>query len=125
MLGEAVHDPTPHTELLPIDALGIDLVTKSFRALGDPTRLRLIVFLLGEERTVSECVTHVGLSQGRVSSHLACLADCGFVQSRRERQFVYYQVTDQRVVALIELMRSMSTDNATALALCLRIDNPS
>lgn len=120
--GDALSDSELLAELLATGAPGVELITRSFRALGDPTRLRLLLFLLDNERTVGECVTHVGLSQGRVSTHLACLADCGFVQSRRERRFVYYQVTDQRIVGLIELVRSMTAENAAALAQCLRID---
>ena len=61
--------------LLPAAADGVELVAKFFRALGDPARLRLLEFLLPAEHTVSECVRHIGLSQGRVSVHLACLAD--------------------------------------------------
>ncbi len=49
-----------------------------------PPRLLLLEFVLHQERTVSECVQHVGLSQSRVSTHLACLADCGFVTVRRD-----------------------------------------
>lgn len=119
---DALSNSTPLAELLADGAGGVELITKAFRALGDGTRLRLLLFLLDDERTVGECVSHVGLSQGRVSTHLACLADCGFVQSRREGRFVRYQVTDQRVVGLIELVRSMTADNAAALAQCLRID---
>ena len=44
------------------------------------------------ERSVSDCVPHVGLAQSRVSSHLACLADCGYVQVRRAGHFSYYRV---------------------------------
>jgi ArsR family transcriptional regulator, cadmium/lead-responsive transcriptional repressor len=38
---------------------------------------------LRDEHTVSECVRHIGLSQGRISALLACLADRGYVQVRR------------------------------------------
>ena len=69
--------------LLPTTVGGVDTVAKFFRALGDPTRLRLLEFLLHDEHTVTECVAHVGLSQSRVSTHLSCLADCGYVQVRR------------------------------------------
>ena len=62
-------------------------MARFFRALGDPARLRLLEFLLPVEHTVSECVRHIGLSQGRVSAHLACLADCGYVQARRAGRF--------------------------------------
>lgn len=100
---------------------GVEMVAKFFRALSDPTRLRLLEFLLSEEHTVGECVAHAGLSQGRVSSHLACLADCGYVQVRRDGRFAHYKVADPRVADLVMLARSLAADNAAALAACVRI----
>lgn len=108
--------------LLPPDETGRAVLAKFFKALSDPTRLRLLQFLLTEEHTVSECVEHVGLAQGRVSAHLACLADCGYVTVRRESRFAYYRVTDPRVADLVMLGRALSADNAAALAACVRID---
>src|SRR5215831_10958450 len=107
--------------LLPAAADGVELVAKFFRALGEPARLRLLEFLLPAEHTVSECVAHIGLSQGRVSAHLACLADCGYVQVRRAGRFAWYKVADSRVADLVMLARSLAADNAAALADCVRI----
>ena len=78
-------------------------------------------FLLREEHTVTECVDRIGLSQGRVSAHLACLADCGYVQVRRAGRFAHYRVADPRVADLVMLARSLAADNAAALAECVRI----
>lgn len=112
----------PGSSLVPAEHAGRRIMAKFFRAIGDPTRLLLLEFLLGQERTVSECIEHVGLSQSRVSSHLACLADCGFVTARRDGRFSRFQVTDPRVVELISLARELAADNAAALAACVRID---
>jgi DNA-binding transcriptional ArsR family regulator len=108
---------------LPEDSAGVEMVARFFRALADPTRLRLLEFLLPGEHTVSECVEQAGLSQGRVSAHLACLADCGYVQTRREGRFAYYRVSDTRVADLVLLARALAADNASALAACVRIDS--
>jgi DNA-binding transcriptional ArsR family regulator len=108
--------------LLPRQAEGVELVAKFFRALGDPTRLRLLEFLLDEEHTVGECVEHVGLAQSRVSSHLACLADCGYLQLRRDGRRSLYKLADPRVAELVMLARALATDNAVAVADCLRVD---
>lgn len=108
--------------LLPSEPAGRALIAKLFRALGDPTRLRLLEFVLHEERSVSDCVTHVGLAQSRVSTHLACLADCGFVVVRRDGRHGYYRVVDPRVAQLVLLGRSLSADNVAALSECLRIE---
>jgi DNA-binding transcriptional ArsR family regulator len=111
--------------LVPTDLGGRQVLAKFFRALGDPTRLVLLEFLVHDEHTVSECVQAAGLSQGRVSSHLGCLADCGYVVARREGRHTYYRVTDPRVADLVQLARSLAADNTAALAECARIDDRS
>ena len=121
-LSSASSAASPVLELLPGSDGGVEMVAKFFRALGDPARLRLLEFLLPGEHTVTECVAHVGLSQGRVSAHLACLADCAYVQVRRAGRFGHYKVADPRVADLIMLARSLAADNAAALAECVRID---
>jgi ArsR family transcriptional regulator, cadmium/lead-responsive transcriptional repressor len=107
--------------LLPEAAGGVEVMARFFRALGDPARLRLLEFLLDGEHTVTECVQQIGLSQGRVSSHLACLAGCGYVQSRRAGRFTWYRVADPRVADLVMLARSLAADNAETVASCVRI----
>ena len=112
---------TPAITLLPPAETGVEMVVKFFRALADPTRLRLLEFLLEEEHTVSDCVSIAGLSQGRVSAHLACLSDCGYLHVRRDGRFAYYRVADPRVAELVRLAHSLASDNAAALAACVRI----
>jgi ArsR family transcriptional regulator, cadmium/lead-responsive transcriptional repressor len=119
---ETLPSAEPVTRLLPEGLSGVATVAKFFRALGDPTRLRLLEFLLHEEHTVSECVAHVGLSQGRVSTHLACLHDCGYVQARRAGRRTYYVVADPRVGDLVVLGHALAADNCSALTACVRID---
>lgn len=97
------------------------VLAKFFQALADPTRLALLAFLLEGERTQSECVEHVGLSQSRVSTHLACLSDCGYIAVRREGRYVYYSVADPRIVEIVADARAMVADNAATLASCTRI----
>jgi DNA-binding transcriptional ArsR family regulator len=108
--------------LLPSQDAGVEIVAKFFRALADPSRLRLLQFLLEEEHSVGECVEHVGLAQGRVSSHLACLADCGYVQARKDGRRTLYRVADPRVTELVMYARGLAADNTAALAACTRIE---
>ena len=63
---------------------GTDAAACLFRALGDPSRLAILEHLhLGPHRVV-DLVAHLGLAQSTVSKHLACLRDCGLVDSRPE-----------------------------------------
>ncbi|MGH3982598.1 MAG: ArsR/SmtB family transcription factor [Pseudonocardiaceae bacterium] len=98
-----------------------DTTARFFRALSDPTRLRLLEFILGGERTSAECVEHAGISQPRVSVHLSCLTDCGYVIARRDGRKLRYSVGDPRVAGLVTLARSLAADNANALDCCPRI----
>ncbi|MDT9696630.1 MULTISPECIES: helix-turn-helix transcriptional regulator [Streptomyces] len=99
----------------------LDTVAKFFRALSDPTRLKLLEFILRGERTSAECVEHAGISQPRVSVHLSCLVDCGYVTARRDGKKLRYSVGDPRVADLVVLARSLAADNAAALTCCTRI----
>lgn len=100
----------------------LELVAKFFRALGDPTRLGLLQFLIERgEATGSECVERAGLSQGRVSAHLACLVSCGLLTMRRQGRYAYYRVIDDRVGQLVGLGTEMTADHALSIAACLRV----
>ncbi len=89
-----------------------------FRGLGDPTRLRVVQYLLDGERTVSELGRGLGVRQGRLSSHLMCLRWCGYVTTRRQGKWVYYAVTDPRVRELVGLAQAIRRDHTEALAAC-------
>jgi DNA-binding transcriptional ArsR family regulator len=101
----------------------VELVSKYFRALADPIRLRILELIAASELCVGEIVECTGLEQSHVSHHLACLRWCGFAATRREHRTVYYRVADQRVLAMIELARALLADNAEHVAACRRIDD--
>ena len=113
----AAHGAPPVTA----DPAGRELLARFYRALGDPTRLALLAFCAEEERTGNDCVAHVGLSQGRVSAHLACLVSCGLIEARRSGRYVYYHTTDPRVASLVELGTAMVADHAAGVAACTKV----
>jgi ArsR family transcriptional regulator, cadmium/lead-responsive transcriptional repressor len=94
------------------------LLSRVFMGLSEPTRLQILLVLLEGERNVSELVTIVGSSQGRVSMHLQCLRWCGYVTSERRGRYVYYRVRDARVQELVALARAFATSYHHELASC-------
>ncbi|MBI4216315.1 MAG: winged helix-turn-helix transcriptional regulator [Chloroflexi bacterium] len=98
-----------------------ELTTRFFRALGDPTRLKLLDLLMDGERSVGELVARVGSPQGRISAHLACLKQCGLVATRREGKFVYYRIADAQVRRLLETAQGMIARNAAAIWACTQV----
>lgn len=101
----------------------VQIASKFFRGLSDPTRLRIVALLLEKgELSVGDLVDAVDGLQGRVSSHLACLRHCGLVADRKEGRNVYYSVPDPRVGQFLPVALAMIADNATHIATCHRID---
>lgn len=73
-------------------------VAHYFSLLADPTRLRILSTLCGEERPVHEVVEQVGLTQANISRHLNILYRAGVVDRRREGSSVFYRVVDPNFV---------------------------
>jgi ArsR family transcriptional regulator len=63
-----------------------------FRALADRTRLRLLNLLGDDEVCVCFLVEVLGISQPKVSRHLAYLKRAGIVKSRRDGKWMHYRI---------------------------------
>jgi len=61
-----------------------------FDGLADPARLALLEALRHGERTAGEIAAAALLSPSNASKHLACLRECGLVESRQDWRRVYY-----------------------------------
>lgn len=70
-----------------------------FRALADPTRLRIIALLRVMELSVGELAQVLGQSQPRVSRHVKILADAGLADRRKEGSWVFLTLGEARRVA--------------------------
>ena len=80
------------------------LVAARFKTLGEPARLEIANCLRGGEMTVSQLVEATGFGQSNVSKHLQLLHMHGFVSRRRDGLFTYYELADENVVRLCDLM---------------------
>jgi ArsR family transcriptional regulator len=74
-----------------------------FKALSDPTRLRIMNLLLRSPFCVCEMERILKLSQPLLSRHLAYLRNCGLVESRRDGMRVSYRLNGKH--PLIEQLR--------------------
>jgi ArsR family transcriptional regulator len=63
-----------------------------FRALGDPTRLRLLNLMAGQEVCVCFFTEVIGAPQPKISRHLAYLRKAGIVSARREGKWMHYRL---------------------------------
>lgn len=73
-----------------------------FRALADPTRLRVVALLREMELAIGELAVVLDQSQPRVSRHVRILAEAGVIERRREGSWVFLRVaTDGPAVDLV------------------------
>lgn len=94
-----------------------------FQGLADPTRVRILELLTEQPMTVSQLVDTLGVAQGRVSSHLACLRWCGYVRAEVDGRFNRYRLIDERVRRILHLGEAVMRDNADRLTSCLVLDS--
>lgn len=70
----------------------MDSLTEAFRALGDPTRLRILRLIAQARLNVSEVVSLVGVAQSSVSHHLTKLKALDLIREERQGGFTFYSL---------------------------------
>jgi ArsR family transcriptional regulator, arsenate/arsenite/antimonite-responsive transcriptional repressor len=85
-------------------------VARVFKALGDPTRVRLLSLIAagtGGEACICDLTEPVGLSQGTVSHHMKLLADAGLVTREQRGKWAYFALNDGALDAAADALRSV------------------
>ena len=73
------------------------VVAESFKALADPTRLRILALLFASERRVSDLSDQLTVSQSGVSHQLRLLRALDIVRYRKVGREVFYDLADDHV----------------------------
>ena len=77
-----------------------------FKALGEPTRLRIVDFLRrrGREATGSEIAEHVGISLALLCHHTDALVEAGLVTKRKEGQTSIWRVNATALTSALKTL---------------------
>lgn len=73
----------------------MDQVVEITRAIGEPTRLRILVLLSHGEMAAGEMSVVLNQSQPRVSRHLKLLVEAGLIERRPEGAWVFFKLTSE------------------------------
>ncbi len=96
-------EPAPCCASVRAEVLGeddADILARSFAALADPTRLRLLSYVAaaqGEEVCACDLVAVSGRSQPTVSHHMKLLVDAGLVSRAKRGLWVWYRIDPARL----------------------------
>lgn len=79
----------------------LDRLALTYKVLGDPNRLKIVMALRSSEMCVCDLAAFTGLSESAVSHQLRRLKDLALVKSRRDKQVIYYALDDAHVSDLL------------------------
>ena len=80
-------------------------MTNIFKAMGDPTRLRILHALREGEMCVCDLAALSEVSESAVSHQLRRLRDLSLVTPRRQGQMLFYSLNDEHVATLLQVCR--------------------
>jgi len=72
-------------------------LAETFKAISDPSRLRIVSLLVEAELCVHDLAAALGMSQSAVSHQLRSLRDLRLVRWRREGRQIFYTLDDEHV----------------------------
>ncbi|KQT52813.1 MULTISPECIES: ArsR/SmtB family transcription factor [unclassified Aureimonas] len=95
--------------------LDFERAVDALKALGEPTRLRLVRLLAVGDLTVTDLVQILGQSQPRISRHLKLLVESKILMRYQEGAWAYFRLADDAAVAdLVErLLERVDGEDAT------------
>ncbi|WP_282033841.1 ArsR/SmtB family transcription factor [Metabacillus indicus] len=93
-----------HGSYQDLDEETLFIASQTFKALSDPTRLRILNLLTQGERSVNEIAETLSLLQSTVSHQLRFLKNLRLVKFRREGTTLFYSHDDEHVIGLLKQM---------------------
>ncbi len=91
-----------------LDAAQAEHLAKVFKALADPTRVRLLSMIAAQperEACICDLIEPVGLSQPTVSHHMKQLVDAGLVTREQRGRWAFYRVVEDMLTSLSGALR--------------------
>lgn len=73
-----------------------------FKAISDPTRLKILYILQDGELCVCEIIMALEKPQSTVSHHLNVLKNAGFIKGRKEGVWIHYKLNNPKIIHIIE-----------------------
>ena len=76
-----------------------------FKALGDPTRLKIFECIKDGEKCICEIIPYTGKSQPNVSIHIRVLKQAGLINKRKDGTKIMLSIADKNIFRLVDLAK--------------------
>jgi ArsR family transcriptional regulator, virulence genes transcriptional regulator len=77
------------------------------KSISHPIRLQILCLLQDGELSVGELREGMATSGANISQHLNIMRNQGLIASRREANFIYNRIADQRIIELMQTMKQL------------------
>ena len=85
----------------------VDNLAVLLKSISHPIRLKILCLLQDKELTVSEIREEVETSGANISQHLNIMRNQGIIVSRKEANFIYNRIADERIIELMKTMKQL------------------
>ncbi|WP_102272675.1 ArsR/SmtB family transcription factor [Cytobacillus massiliigabonensis] len=96
-----IHLEKDQHHLKELDEETLFIVSQTFKALSDPTRIRILHLLFDGEHSVNDIAERLSLLQSTVSHQLRFLKNLRLVKFRREGTSLFYSCDDEHVMDIL------------------------
>ncbi len=85
----------------------VEHVAALLKTMSHPIRMRILCLLQDRELTVGDLRAEVKTSNANVSQHLTILRNKQIIASRKEANYIYNRIADERILELISTMKNL------------------
>ena len=85
----------------------VDTATEILKSVAHPIRLKILCLLLEEEKNVGEIEQKFGSTISNISQHLTVLRKADIIIRRKDANFMYYSLKDDRIVTFMDTIKTL------------------
>lgn len=89
----------------------MEQIVQIFKALGDETRLKILIILSRRKICAKGISKHLGISEAAVSQHLKVLKEAGIITGEKSGYFVQYEIQESALLEIIKFIEQMNDQN--------------
>ena len=85
----------------------VENLSSLLKSISHPIRLKILCLLQEKELTVGEIRDEVETTNANISQHLSILRNQGIIDFRKDSNFIYNRIADERITELMKIMRTL------------------
>jgi ArsR family transcriptional regulator len=78
-----------------------------FKALADPTRLKILECIKDEEKCICEIIPYTGKSQPNVSQHLKVMKHAGIIDERKDGTKIMIKASNDEIFKIVDQVKKL------------------